>query len=145
MKISLSNMFWCSKDKDTELEKRIVKMEKELKSSLATIELQSEFINKLLKENDALKQDSFINQDLIQENELLMDRLNESDNQWAKNIDVFVEKWFEENRDNIDIGVINFGLFKVDIFPDYLEKHIYKKVIKIVYSFIQSAIAPKIV
>ncbi len=145
MKISLSNMFWCSKDKDTELEKRIVKMEKELKSSLATIELQSEFINKLLKENDALKQDSFINQDLIQENELLMERLNESDNQWAKNIDVFVEKWFEENRDNIDIGVINFGLFKVDIFPDYLEKHIYKKVIKIVYSFIQSAIAPKIV
>ena len=145
MKISLSHMFWCSKDKDTELEKRIVKMEKELKSSLATIELQSEFINKLLKENDALKQDSFINQDLIQENELLMDRLNESDNQWAKNIDVFVEKWFEENRDNIDIGVINFGLFKVDIFPDYLEKHIYKKVIKIVYSFIQSAIAPKIV
>ena len=138
-------MFWCSKDKDNELEKRIVKMEKELKSSLATIELQSEFINKLLKENDALKQDSFINQDLIQENELLMERLNESDNQWAKNIDVFVEKWFEENRDNIDIGVINFGLFKVDIFPDYLEKHIYKKVIKIVYSFIQSAIAPKIV
>lgn len=136
-------MFWCSKD--NELEKRIVKMEKELKSSLATIELQSEFINKLLKENDALKQDSFINQDLIQENELLMERLNESDNQWAKNIDVFVEKWFEENRDNIDIGVINFGLFKVDIFPDYLEKHIYKKVIKIVYSFIQSAIAPKIV
>ena len=145
MKISLSNMFWCSKDKDNELEKRIVKMEKELKSSLATIELQSEFINKLLKENDALKQDSFINEDLIQENELLMERLNESDNQWAKNIDVFVEKWFEENRDNIDIGVINFGLFKVDIFPDYLEKHIYKKVIKIVYSFIQSAIAPKIV
>ena len=144
MKISLSNMFWCSKD-NNELEKRIVKMEKELKSSLATIELQSEFINKLLKENDALKQDSFINQDLIQENELLMERLNESDNQWAKNIDVFVEKWFEENRDNIDIGVINFGLFKVDIFPDYLEKHIYKKVIKIVYSFIQSAIAPKIV
>ncbi len=143
MKISLSNMFWCSKD--NELEKRIVKMEKELKSSLATIELQSEFINKLLKENDALKQDSLINEDLIQENELLMERLNESDNQWAKNIDVFVEKWFEENRDNIDIGVINFGLFKVDIFPDYLEKHIYKKVIKIVYSFIQSAIAPKIV
>lgn len=136
-------MFWCSKD--NELEKRIVKMEKELKSSLATIELQSEFINKLLKENDALKQDSFINEDLIRENELLMERLNESDNQWAKNIDVFVEKWFEENRDNIDIGVINFGLFKVDIFPDYLEKHIYKKVIKIVYSFIQSAIAPKIV
>ena len=136
-------MFWCSKD--NELEKRIVKMEKELKSSLATIELQSEFINKLLKENEALKQDSFTNEDLIQENELLMERLNESDNQWAKNIDVFVEKWFEENRDNIDIGVINFGLFKVDIFPDYLEKHIYKKVIKIVYSFIQSAIAPKIV
>jgi len=144
LKISLSNMFWCSKD-NNELEKRIVKMEKELKSSLATIELQSEFINKLLKENDALKQDSFINEDLIRENELLMERLNESDNQWAKNIDVFVEKWFEENRDNIDIGVINFGLFKVDIFPDYLEKHIYKKVIKIVYSFIQSAIAPKIV
>tara|TARA_B100001113_G_scaffold353526_1_gene358192 strand:+ start:892 stop:1308 length:417 start_codon:yes stop_codon:yes gene_type:complete len=138
-------MFWCNKDKDDDFEKRIEKIEKELKSSLATIDLQSEFINKLLKENEALKQDSFTNEDLIQENELLMERLNESDNQWAKNIDVFVEKWFEENRDNIDIGVINFGLFKVDIFPDYLEKHIYKKVIKIVYSFIQSAIAPKIV
>jgi len=145
LKISLSNMFWCTKDKDDELKKRVEKMEKEIKSSLATIELQSEFINKLLNENEALKQDSSINGDLIRENELLMERLNESDNQWAKNIDVFVEKWFEENRDNIDIGVINFGLFKVDIFPDYLEKHIYKKVIKIVYSFIQSAIAPKIV
>ena len=96
-------MFWCNKDKDDDFEKRIEKIEKELKSSLATIDLQSEFINKLLKENEALKQDSFTNEDLIQENELLMERLNESDNQWAKNIDVFVEKWFEENRDNIDI------------------------------------------
>ncbi len=91
------------------------------------LELQNAFIEKLISDNEKLKE-----------------QLKESDNQWATNIDVFVEKWFEENRDNIDIGVINFGFFKLDLFPDYLEKHIYKKVLKVVYSFIQSAIAPKI-
>jgi hypothetical protein len=31
--------------------------------------------------------------------------------------------WYEENKDNVDIGVIDFKLFKIDVFPDNLEKH----------------------
>lgn len=99
------------------------------------------------KENDLeemLELQNVYIEKLVLDNEKLKEQLKESDNKWANNIDVFVEKWFEENKDNIDIGVINFGFFKFDIFPDYLEKHIYKKVLKIAYSFIQSTIAPKI-
>jgi hypothetical protein len=100
------------------------------------------------KENDLeemLELQNVYIEKLVLDNEKLKEKLKESDNQWANNIDVFVEKWFEENKDNIDIGVINFGFFKLDIFPDYLEKHIYKKVLKIAYSFIHSTIAPKMV
>lgn len=68
----------------------------------------------------------------------LLNQLDEKENSWAKNIDEFVDKWFDENKDEVNIGVINFGLFKLDVFPNYLEKHIYKKVLKILYSFLTS-------
>ena len=77
------------------------------------------------------------------ENKALKEKLELADREWARNVDAFVDTWFEENKDDVDIGVIDFRFFKLDLFPDYLEKHIYKKVIKIVYSFMMSAIAPK--
>ena len=32
-------------------------------------------------------------------------------NKWADDIDEFVEKWYEENNEKIDIGVIDFKFF----------------------------------
>ncbi|PQM61938.1 MAG: hypothetical protein CML47_01910 [Rhodobacteraceae bacterium] len=61
---------------------------------------------------------------------------------WRNNIDIFVEQWFEENKDDVDIGVVDFKLFKIDLLPDKVEKYIYKKVLKILYSFITTLLAP---
>jgi hypothetical protein len=89
------------------------------------IELELE-LNKLRLENKSLRE------------------MNEKNTQkWAQNIDTFVEKWHEKNKEQIDIGVIDLKLFKIDIFPDKLEKHIYKKVLKIIYSFFVDTIAPE--
>lgn len=60
----------------------------------------------------------------------------EAEKDWALKIDEYVENWFEENKDDVDIGVIHIGPFKIDIFPDFLEKYIYKKILKIAYSFL---------
>jgi hypothetical protein len=46
-------------------------------------------------------------------------------------IDDFVDNWFEENKDDVDIGNIKVGPFQVDLLPDEMEKHIYKKSLKI--------------
>jgi chromosome segregation ATPase len=52
-------------------------------------------------------------------------------------IDAFVETWYEENKDLVDIGEIQIcGSYKVDLIPDELEKRIYSKMLKIVYSFL---------
>ena len=46
-------------------------------------------------------------------------------------IDDFVDNWFETNKEDVDIGNIKFGPFHVDLLPDEIEKHIYKKALKI--------------
>jgi len=46
-------------------------------------------------------------------------------------IDDFVDNWFEDNKDDVDIGNIKVGPFQVDLLPDEMEKHIYKKSLKI--------------
>jgi len=85
---------------------------------------------------------------LKKENNMLKKELNKNNNEintkkWAQNIDSFVDRWHEKNKDDIDIGVIDFKFFKLDIFPDFLEKHIYKKVIKIIYSFFVDSVSPE--
>lgn len=77
------------------------------------------------------------------ENKALLKEMNEKTQKWAQNIDTFVEKWHMKNKELIDIGVIDFKLFKIDVFPDKLEKHIYKKVLKIIYCFFVDTIAPE--
>lgn len=58
---------------------------------------------------------------------------------WADNVDEFVEEWYENNKDDVDIGQIKIaGRWKVDLIPDELEKRIYKKVLKIVISMIEN-------
>lgn len=81
--------------------------------------------------------------ELESENRLLREKLSKADNEWSTNIDAFVEQWYNENREDIDIGVIDLKFFKIDVMPDYLEKHIYKKVLKIVFSFLNSSLSPK--
>ena len=76
------------------------------------------------------------------ENENLRLNLEYTKKEWATNIDNFVDTWFEENKEEIDLGVIDFRFFKVDVFPDSLEKHIYKKVLKILFSFLTSTVSP---
>lgn len=46
-------------------------------------------------------------------------------------IDNFVDTWFEANKDDVDIGNVEIGPFKIDLLPDEMEKHIYKKSLKI--------------
>tara|TARA_Y100000992_G_scaffold40874_3_gene22931 strand:- start:3506 stop:3829 length:324 start_codon:yes stop_codon:yes gene_type:complete len=58
--------------------------------------------------------------------------------QWSSYIDEYIDTWYEENKDDVDIGNIKlFGLFNVDVMPDELEKHIYKKVFKIMFSLLK--------
>tara|TARA_X000000950_G_C13435124_1_gene465692 strand:- start:195 stop:530 length:336 start_codon:yes stop_codon:yes gene_type:complete len=91
----------------------------------------------LCEENIRLgKQLKHMNEKLIEVNDELKKEKEENDQAWARKIDKFVDEWFEENKEEVDIGVINLGFFKIDIFPDYLEKYIYKKMFKIAYSFV---------
>lgn len=80
------------------------------------------------------------NKKLKVKNENLQNKLNSSINKVNNDIDNFVEKWYLENNDAVDIGVIKIGFLKIDIFPDYLEKYIYKKILKILYSYLLQTI-----
>ena len=58
--------------------------------------------------------------------------------QWSSYVDEYIDTWYEENKDDVDIGVIKlFGMFSIDVMPDELEKHIYKKVFKIMFSLLK--------
>ena len=54
-------------------------------------------------------------------------------------IDNYVDEWFEKNKKDVDIGVVDIGgICKVDLLPDSIEKHIYKKTFKILVSLVLS-------
>lgn len=81
--------------------------------------------------------------ELALENEVLREKIKrlEEANNMDKKIDDFVDKWFEENKDMIDIGEIEIcGRYKIDIIPDEIEKRIYQKVLKILIAFIARGI-----
>ena len=62
-------------------------------------------------------------------------------NKWSQYIDEYIDKWFEENKDEVDIGRVSIGgMFEIDLLPDELEKKIYKKIFKIVYSLMKQKI-----
>ena len=68
---------------------------------------------------------------------------NKKKPKWSDMIDDYVDKWYENNKDEVDIGRIElwnlFGYKKeIDIMPDNVEKHMYKKIMKIMFSFITS-------
>lgn len=82
----------------------------------------------------------FNNNDLLNKINLLENKIDELNNKISdleskkpmnidkvKSIDEFVDNWYEENKE-VDIGVINLPLVgDIDILPDKIEKHIYKK------------------
>lgn len=59
---------------------------------------------------------------------------NVQEKKWHQYVDEFVEKWYEKNKDQVDIGNVSVGPFSIDVMPDTLEKHIYKKTLKIMFS-----------
>ena len=92
-------------------------------------------IDNLLLENEALKTEILLLQELIEK----MD--TENIKSWSTIIDEKVELWYEKFKDDIDIGRISsfnvFGTsFEVDVLPDTMEKAIYKKCIKIIFAMI---------
>ena len=55
-------------------------------------------------------------------------------------IDLFIEEWYLKNNDDIDIGKFDIPIIgNIDLFPDYIEKHLYKKLIAATLSFIKES------
>jgi hypothetical protein len=62
--------------------------------------------------------------------------IEKNKNDYSKFVDNYVENWFEKNKQEVDIGKINIGTFEIDILPDYIEKYMYKKMLRILFSII---------
>tara|TARA_Y100001970_G_C14223609_1_gene854165 strand:- start:1741 stop:2037 length:297 start_codon:yes stop_codon:yes gene_type:complete len=61
---------------------------------------------------------------------------------WQEKVDDYIDKWYEDNSDDVDIGIVQLfkicgHSFDIDVMPDYLEKALYKKCIKIMLSLIK--------
>ena len=66
-----------------------------------------------------------------------IDELENKERAMGTRIDEFVEEWYEQNKDLVDIGEIEiFGKRKIDLIPDALEKRIYTKMLKIVFAYL---------
>ena len=61
------------------------------------------------------------------------EREKTKDKNFEKKLDEFIENWFEKNKE-IDIGVISTPFGKIDILPDKIEKHLYKKISKVIFA-----------
>ena len=90
-------------------------------------------------ENKKIEEKELSNEELkkkVNDLELKLKLLEEK--RWSSYIDEYIDTWYEENKDEVDIGVIKlFGPFSIDVMPDQLEKHIYKKVFKIMFSLLK--------
>ena len=74
-------------------------------------------------------------EDKIKKLEIELKQVRE--NKFKDYINSYIDRWYENNKEDIDIGNIKIGgILKVDVMPDELEKHIYKKVFRILYSLI---------
>ena len=106
------------------------------KSTNAELEVLSETKNKLYEENNKLK----LKIDKL--NILLQKYEKQENNIKAENIrkiDDFIEKWYEKNKKDIDIGVItDLPLIgEIDILPDKVEKYMYKRMIHIIIASLE--------
>ena len=71
------------------------------------------------------------------ENQLLRRQLRQTNRSWGERIDAYIDQWFERNQSEVDIGRVTILGHEVDLFPDWLEKAVYKKLMKIAYSFVR--------
>ena len=74
---------------------------------------------------------------MCHEIESLRSQVNLLESSWNEKIDSFVDNWFEKNKDQVDIGHTNILGFPVDLLPNHIEKHIYKKTLKILFSLVK--------
>ena len=72
----------------------------------------------------------------VNEYEKKISEYEKKKNNYSNFVDNYVEDWFEKNKEDVDIGKINIGMFEIDILPDYIEKYIYKKILRILFSII---------
>ena len=88
-------------------------------------------MDELKKENDRLKKE-------------LKEMKEKEEKTWDKYIDEFVDEWYENNKDEVNIGRIKlFNILPIDLVPDSCEKNIYKKTLKIIISMLGDAKLPK--
>ena len=53
---------------------------------------------------------------------------------WHHYVDEFIDNWYEKNKEQVDIGKTKLGPFTIDLMPDDLEKNLYKKTFKIMFT-----------
>lgn len=60
----------------------------------------------------------------------------DSNDKFNKNLEYFIDNWYEKNNKEIDIGVIADLPFigEIDILPDKIEKYIYKRSLQITFA-----------
>ena len=77
-------------------------------------------------------------EELTKENKKLRDDINylTSQKYIDDKLETFVNKWYEKNKDTIDIGEVTIcGKYKVDLIPDEMEKRLYFKMLKLITSY----------
>tara|TARA_A100001035_G_C27779238_1_gene500791 strand:- start:1360 stop:1707 length:348 start_codon:yes stop_codon:yes gene_type:complete len=95
--------------------------------------------NEKIENNEKIEKKQLTKEELEKKIEGLEKKLKLlEEKQWSNYIDEYIDTWYEENKDEVDIGRIKlFNLIPIDVMPDELEKHIYKKVFKIMYSLLK--------
>ena len=101
---------------------------KTIKEMQAVIKNKTEIEKKLILEINDLKNKL---KDSDEQRDAERDKIK--DENFEKNLDKFVENWFEKNKE-IDIGVISTPFGNIDVLPDKIEKHLYKKISKVVFA-----------
>lgn len=74
---------------------------------------------------------------LLLENQRLRKELQRHNQTWYERIDDYVDQWFERNRDQVELGRVEVMGHELDLFPNWLEKKIYKKLLSIALSFLR--------
>lgn len=102
----------------------------------STSGLNSRTINRNDQDKDKDKDKEI--QDLKNEVKVLKESLNiNREEKWSVFIDNYIDTWFDKNKSDVNIGVIDvYGMFKIDVLPDDMEKYIYKKILKIIISMV---------
>lgn len=110
------------------LEEQIHVLEKMLKEHNNLENLHEETIKNLRKENSQIRGSLEFRETVEYKKELRKQyRLDK--------VDDFVDKWFENNKE-VDIGVVDLPIVgEIDLLPDSIEKHLYKKALNILISF----------